>query len=143
MLLKNEELNLLLESPYGETEWDYEPHSVESVYYNEAGDVSVEYGWHWYMGGVSNCGWQSVNCNVYTRKIYCLADVLGVDWEMARKQVRQALIDQAGFEEEYIDIEKIPYNPVFYFDEDTVTVCFESYSLDQGPGGVQVTLPRQ
>ena len=138
-----EELVNLLESPYGETEWDYEPHSVESVYYNEAGDVSVGYGWYWYMGGVSNSGWQSVNCNLYTRKIYSLADVLGVDWETARRQVRQALIDQAGFEEGYVEIEKIPYNPVFYFDENTVTVCFESYSLDQGPGGVQVTLPRQ
>lgn len=137
-----EELNLLLESPYKETEWDYEPHSVEAVHYNEAGDVSVGYVWHWYMGGVSNSGWQGVNCNVYTRKVYSFADILGVDWETARKQLRQALIDQAGFEEEYIDIEKIPYNPVFYFDEDTVTVCFESYSLDQGPGGVQVTLPR-
>lgn len=138
-----EELDNLLESPYGETEWDYEPHSVESVYYNEAGDVSVGYGWYWYMGGVSNSGWQSVNCNLYTRKVYSFADVLGVDWETARRQVRQALIDQAGFEEEYLDIEKIPYNPVFYFDEDSVTVCFESYSLDQGPGGVQVTLSRQ
>ncbi len=138
-----EELDNLLESPYEETEWDYEPHSVESVYYNEAGDVSVGYGWYWYMGGVSNSGWQSVNCNVYTRKIYSFADILGVDWETARRQLRRALIDQAGFEEEYLDIEKIPYNPVFYFDEDTVTVCFESYSLDQGPGGMQVTLPRQ
>lgn len=136
-----DELNNLLQSPYDE-EWDYQPYSLESIYYNEEGDVSVGYIWNWYMGGVSNTGWQCVNCNIYTRNTYYLEDILGVDWDTAREQVKQALIEQEGFEEEYLDVQDIPYNVPFYFDEDTVTVCFESYSLNQGPGWIQITLPR-
>ena len=136
----DEELEMLLDYPYDD-DWNYSPYSVESVYYDKDGNVSVGYIYDWYMGGVHNEGWDSLNCNIYSRDHLELKDIFGVDVETARERLNQALINEGVPESNLEGIDTLS-SATFYFDQDTVTACFDSYALDLGNCSLQVKVPR-
>ncbi len=131
----------LKENPYDE-QWAYHPYSVDSVYYNEQGAVSISYSWDWYMGGVANGGWESLNYNVYDHSSITLEEAIGVDWEEAYDMVKQELASEHGFTANELENSSGFYNPSFWFDEDFVYVGYESYALNQGGWPVSIMLPR-
>ncbi len=142
-----EELGLLKERnesfSYQESGWDYMPHDLESVYYDDRGWVSIGYSWHWYMGGVANSGWVAMNYNLTNCQPLYLPDVLNMDWLETSDAVLEALAEEDPYLAENARGSLIPSDLSFYFDEANAYICFDAYSLNQGGSGIQITIPRQ
>ncbi|MBO4515027.1 MAG: zinc-ribbon domain-containing protein [Lachnospiraceae bacterium] len=138
------------ESPYPEEEWVFQPLSIVSVYIEDGYLLSVGYEWDWYMGGVHNFGGFGVNYDLLYDYSVPLSDVLS---EGGRKETRQKVIDalceQTGEDspeswgtrlDAYLQEHNNHYS--YWIDEDYAYLIFDSYSLDQGPGAIQLVLPR-
>lgn len=126
-----------------EMEWYHDPHTLVSVYYDEDGNVSIGYSWEWYLGGVFNSGWEVLNCQIADRSSLTIYDALGTDWSEGDQMIEDAMRKE-GWDEALIararEVGLEGYR--FYFDEDTVYLCFNSYDLGQGPGSSQIEIPR-
>lgn len=123
-------------------EWYYQPMTIESVYYDTDGTVSICYGWYWYMGGVVNTGWDCLNYDLKSQTEQTLWEVLGVDHDTALQMVRQALLTEFGDILDQ-DLELNLYDLDFYVTEDQVVILANPYSFNnQGGRGLSVALSR-
>ena len=110
--------------------------------------MSVGFEWDWFMGGVHNAGGFGLNCNLEEKREITLEELLGKDADEVRSVVAQGISDAIQMEdneafEQKIDKFLSEYGKyVFWFDQDTVYVMFESYSLDMGGGAILVELTR-
>lgn len=140
--LKMEDMIKDKEEMQDETPWDYGNTNIDTIYYDDE-YASVALSWHWYVGGVSNGGWKTANFDLKNMKYLTLSDVLGKDYDEISEDILAALAKEYDLENDSVKealTDKTEYT--FSFDEDTVTVYFESYELNQGGWYMAVTLPR-
>lgn len=140
--LDMEEMVKEMEMMQDEAPWDYGNTNIDTVYYDDD-YASVALLWHWYVGGVSNGGWKTANFDLKNKKILTLSDVLGKDYDEISEDILAALDREYDMGNDNVKAalaDKTEYK--FSFDEDTVTVYFDSYELDQGGWYMEVTLPR-
>ena len=134
------------DSMYADTELYYRPLTAASVYYDDR-YISVGREWYWFMGGVSNGGWESANFDWTTRRRVKLHEVLGMSIDEINEVIVRALENEFG--NDMIEgLEQNVYEKYgdfnFYFDADNVYVCIDSYDLGL-PGAAgwrQITFPR-
>lgn len=124
-------------------EWYYQPMTIESVYHDADGTVSICYGWYWYLGGVVNTGWNCLNYDLESQTELPLWEALGVDHDTALRMVRQALLTEFG-DVLGQDLERMNlYGLDFYVTKDQVVIVVNPYFFDnQGGIGLSVELPR-
>ena len=102
----------------------YSPKTAESVYY-EGGVVSIAYQSVWYEDGIKHQSWDTLNVDTSTRKSIPLQDVL----EMSLEETQETII-QAKTEFSY------------YYDKESLVVCFDSYELGLPNAEQQIILDR-
>ncbi|MBR4732271.1 MAG: zinc-ribbon domain-containing protein [Lachnospiraceae bacterium] len=135
------------ERPYPEEVYVFQPLDCVTVY-AEGACVSVGFEWDWYMGGVHNAGGFGLNCNLEEKREITLEEFLGKDADEVRSMVAQGISNVVQMEDNEVFKTKIDkylsdYGKyAFWFDQDTVYVMFESYSLDMGGGAILVELAR-
>lgn len=135
------------ESPYPDEVYSFRPLEC-TVVYAEGTYVSVGFEWDWYMGGVHNAGGFGLNCNLEEKREITLEEFLGKDADEVRSMVAQGICDAIEMEDNEVFQTKIDQfleengKYSFWFDQDTVYVMFESYSLDMGGGAILVKLER-
>ena len=135
------------ERPYPEEVYIFQPLDCVTVY-AEGACVSVGFEWDWYMGGVHNAGGFGLNCNLEEKREITLEELLGKDADEVRSMVAQGISNAVQMEDNEVFKTKIDkylsdYGKyAFWFDQNTVYVMFESYSLDMGGGAILVELAR-
>lgn len=129
---------------FGDDEWYYQPMDIYSVYYDENGNVSIGYGWYWYLGGVTSTGWSCLNYDLESQTELSLWEVLGVDYDTALQMVRDAMLAEFGDVLEDLDRQiKGLYQFDFCFTEDQVSILVNPYTFNgQGCIGLWVAMPR-
>ncbi len=127
--------------------YQYKPYHLTGVYYDENDNVSIGWRWDWFMGGVSNFGYEGYNINLDTKKKITMEDLM----DMSHEYVLQEIADEIAKEypefamysgddlmnrlEEFEEFE-------WHYDAMFIYVGFESYSLDQGGGPIEIQLSR-
>lgn len=142
-----EELEYLLdpnENTLNLSELDYAPRDIESVYYDEDGNVSIGFSWFWFMGGVANNGWDTFNRNVRDNSVPTIERITGLSTDQVKRKIKDQLISEWSFEEGDSVISEIDniYYFKFYYDENKVYVCFDAYEIGQGGSGILVEIDR-
>lgn len=120
----------------------YSPKTAESVYY-EGGVVSIAYQSVWYEDGIKHQSWDTLNVDTSTRKSIPLQDVLGMSLEETHETIIQALQSQYGVSRNRIkDIIQDKTEFSYYYDKDSLVVCFDSYELGLPNAEQQIILDR-
>lgn len=120
----------------------YSPKTAESVYY-EGGVVSIAYQSVWYEDGIKHQSWDTLNVDTSIRKSIPLQDVLGMSLEETQETIIQALQSQYGVSRNRIkDIIQDKTEFSYYYDKDSLVVCFDSYELGLPNAEQQIILDR-
>ena len=120
----------------------YSPKTAESVYY-EGGVVSIAYQSVWYEDGIKHQSWDTLNVDTSTRKSIPLQDVLEMSLEETHETIIQALQSQYGVSRNRIkDIIQDKTEFSYYYDKDSLVVCFDSYELGLPNAEQQIILDR-
>lgn len=120
----------------------YSPKTAESVYY-EGGVVSIAYQSVWYEDGIKHQSWDTLNVDTSTRKSIPLQDVLEMSLEETHETIIQALQSQYGVSRNRIkDIIQDKTEFSYYYDKDSLVVCFDSYELGLPNAEQQIILNR-
>jgi len=101
--------------------------------YNKDGIVSFNMHESWFAGGVYNYGDYGLNYDLGSGKKLTVKDVIS---GRARKRILKAAKKYCGSDKNAYDIIKNTGTKdfKFFFDEEKVSICFESYELGRGPG---------
>lgn len=129
---------------FSDNEWYYQPMDIYSVYYDENGNISIGYIWHWYMGGVTSTGWSCLNYDLKSQTELSLWEVLGVNYNTALQMVKEALLREYDYMSEE-DLEELNLSDLeFCVTEDQVLVVANPYMFNgQGCISLWVEMPRQ
>lgn len=122
--------------PYDD-DFSYAPYHLESVFCDE-NYLSIGWSQFWFAGGVSNDVYDALNYDLSTLEPLTVYDVLGED---AKELIGAALAELIPEDTPVLDDDAME-NLHFYFDDENVYVCFDSYALNQGYWGVCLTIAR-
>ena len=122
--------------PY-DGDYSYAPYHLESVFCDE-NYLSIGWSQFWFAGGVSNDVYDALNYDLSTMEPLTVYVVLG---DRAKEYIGKALAEIIPDNTPLLD-DNAMENLHFYFDDENVYVCFDSYALHQGYWGLVLTIPR-